>query len=257
MKDLQRRLAEAEAPQAEVSGKEAEEVLAAARKTADGLRATADAELASARCPISESAKETLQLITCGPSILLALNKNERGSGVVQGGKASGRGGHAHCEGEGGSCGRTGCGSAGESRGSRGRNGAGQVDITVARACPTLLSTARDMCWSTHARTPCRLLIQLGFSSASDMVLESVHPSRNPFRHRKESEGRNQRFSMVHVSFAKKEAALRERADEAEAAAEHLRQVLASSLPPRKISPTASMRSLTALDWVGDQFVLR
>lgn len=42
---------------------------------------------------------------------------------------------------------------------------------------------------------------------------------------REESEARNQRFSMVHMSFAKKEAALRERADEAEMTAEHLRQV--------------------------------
>ena len=42
---------------------------------------------------------------------------------------------------------------------------------------------------------------------------------------REESEARNQRFNMVHITFAKKEAALRERADEAELMADHLRQV--------------------------------
>ena len=42
---------------------------------------------------------------------------------------------------------------------------------------------------------------------------------------RAESEGRTQRFNVVHLSFAKKEAALKERAEEAELAAERLRQV--------------------------------
>lgn len=42
---------------------------------------------------------------------------------------------------------------------------------------------------------------------------------------RVESEARAQRFSVVHLSFAKKEAALKERLDEAELNAEHLRQV--------------------------------
>ncbi len=42
---------------------------------------------------------------------------------------------------------------------------------------------------------------------------------------REESEARSQRFGMVHVSFSKKEATLRERADQAEMTAEHLRQV--------------------------------
>ena len=41
---------------------------------------------------------------------------------------------------------------------------------------------------------------------------------------RAESESRAQRFSVVHLSFAKKEAALKERLDEAELTAEHLRQ---------------------------------
>jgi hypothetical protein len=42
---------------------------------------------------------------------------------------------------------------------------------------------------------------------------------------RGESESRAQRFSVVHLAFAKKEAALKERAEEAELTAEHLRQV--------------------------------
>ena len=42
---------------------------------------------------------------------------------------------------------------------------------------------------------------------------------------REENEQRSQRFSVVHVSFAKKEAVLQQRADDAEATAEHLRQV--------------------------------
>jgi septation ring formation regulator EzrA len=50
---------------------------------------------------------------------------------------------------------------------------------------------------------------------------------------REENESRAQRFSMVHVSFAKKEAALQQRADEAELAAEHLRQVLPKQMTAR------------------------
>jgi len=42
---------------------------------------------------------------------------------------------------------------------------------------------------------------------------------------RQEGEARAQRFSLVHVAFARKEAALRERAEAAEAAAERQRQV--------------------------------
>jgi len=42
---------------------------------------------------------------------------------------------------------------------------------------------------------------------------------------RQEGEARAQRFSVVHVAFAKKEAALRERTEAAEAAAERHRQV--------------------------------
>jgi len=45
---------------------------------------------------------------------------------------------------------------------------------------------------------------------------------------RQEGEARAQRFSVVHVAFAKKEAALRERSEAAEAAAERHRQARAS-----------------------------
>lgn len=62
---------------------------------------------------------------------------------------------------------------------------------------------------------------------------------------REESEARNQRFNVVHVSFAKKEAALRERADEAELMGEHLRQV-----HPDLSTYHVSIKSFLRLAWL-------
>lgn len=64
---------------------------------------------------------------------------------------------------------------------------------------------------------------------------------------RGESESRAQRFNVVHLSFAKKEAALQQRAEEAELTVEHLRQVRLSCLG--SIRCIASCVCLRALLW--------